>query len=162
MNILYGEHRLVLETLLQHRVDFMLIGGYAVNYYGYNRVTGDMDIWLKPGNENKELLLAALLKLGFDEEGIATIRSWDFNQPQKFSIGNDGRPDRTEFMTHISGVRYEDASLLQLTANIDELALPIIHYNSLIQNKKSTDRIKDAADVEYLERIMHLKGKNNR
>lgn len=27
-----------------HQVDFILIGGYAVNYYGYNRATDDMDM----------------------------------------------------------------------------------------------------------------------
>ena len=78
MNIFYQEHRIILKTLLEHRVDFILIGGYAVNYYGYNRVTGDMDIWLAPDNDNKEMLLKALASLGFDEDGINTIRSWDF------------------------------------------------------------------------------------
>ena len=157
MNIFYEEHRLILTTLLEHRVDFILIGGYAVNYYGYHRSTGDMDIWLKPDNYNKEELLNALRKLRFDHEGISIIKSWDFTQPQKFRIGNEKQPDRTEFMTHISGIQYEDASKSKIIADIEGLVLPIIHYNSLIQNKKSTGRLKDAADVEYLEKIMHLK-----
>ncbi|MBS1746500.1 MAG: hypothetical protein JST21_10065, partial [Bacteroidetes bacterium] len=99
MNIFYREHRNLLEALLKNRVYFILIGGYAVNYYGYNRVTGDMDIWIKPDNNNKELLLQALGSLGFDEEGIETIRTWDFTQAHKFRIGNENSPDATEFMT---------------------------------------------------------------
>ena len=148
-----------LKLLNRHRVEYLLIGGYAVNYYGYHRTTGDMDIWLEPSNTNRDLLLRALTKLGFDEAGINTIRSWDFTQPQKFHIGSDSQPDKTEFMTHISGVLFQDAALQKNYADIDGLQLPFIHYNNLILNKKSTGRTKDLADVEYLEKILHLKNK---
>ncbi len=161
MNIFFQEHQQILNALLKHQVSFMLIGGYAVNYYGYNRVTGDMDIWLEPTNENKEKLLQALTALGFDDEGISIIQHWDFNLPQKFNIGSEEQPDKTEFMTHISGVVYQLANESKIYANIDGLQLPIIHYNSLIKNKRSTGRTKDAADVEYLEKIMHLKNKKS-
>lgn len=160
MNIFYKEHKILLEALLNKHVDFILIGGYAVNYYGYNRVTGDMDIWLKPDNENKTLLLDALSTLGFDTEGIATIRTWDFTKPQKFNIGNNQRPDKTEFMTHISGIKYAEAAEQKNYAKIDNMELPIIYYHHLIQNKKATGRLKDKADIEYLEKIMHLKKGN--
>lgn len=159
MNIFYPEHRIILEALLKHKVDFIIIGGYAVNYYGYNRVTGDIDIWLKPDNDNKELLLNALATLGFDDEGIAKIRSWDFTGPQKFHIGDEKQPDKTEFMTHISGVTYETVRPNHIVATIEGLSLPLIHYNNLIQNKKASGRTKDLADVEYLEKIMALKKK---
>ena len=39
----------VILELLQSKVSFLLIGGYAVNYYGYGRFTGDIDFWIKPG-----------------------------------------------------------------------------------------------------------------
>ncbi len=84
MNIFYDAHKLVLQKMLDKEVEFILIGGYAVNYYGYNRVTGDMDIWLKPDNSNKTLLLIALQELGFDEEGIMLIDTWDFSKPLFF------------------------------------------------------------------------------
>ena len=159
MNIFFKEHQEILNALLKHHVNFMLIGGYAVNYYGYHRTTGDMNIWLEPSNENKESLLQALTALGFDEEGINTVRSWDFTKPQKFHIGSDDQPDKTEFMTHISGIAFQNAAEQKIIADIDGLRLPMIHYNGLIQNKKSTGRTKDLADVEYLETIMHLKNK---
>ncbi|HQE11794.1 MAG TPA: hypothetical protein PLQ78_03500 [Flavipsychrobacter sp.] len=159
MNIFFKEHQEILNALLKHHVSFMLIGGYAVNYYGYHRTTGDMDIWLEPSNENKALLLQALAALGFDEEGIEIINGWDFTTPQKFHIGSDNQPDKTEFMTHISGITFQDAASQKANAIIDGLQLPIIHYNSLIQNKESTGRTKDLADVEYLKKIMRLKNK---
>ena len=161
MNIFFKEHQEILKSLLKHHVDFMLIGGYAVNFYGYNRATGDMDIWIAPDNTNKESLLQALSALGFDNEGVETIRSWDFTHPQKFPIGSDREPNKTEFMTHISGISYSEAKENKIIADIDGLQLPLIHYNHLIQNKKSTGRNKDMADVEYLEKILLLKNKKS-
>ncbi|MBS1622212.1 MAG: hypothetical protein JSS80_11315 [Bacteroidetes bacterium] len=160
MNIFYQEHRIILKTLLEHRVDFILIGGYAVNYYGYNRVTGDMDIWLAPDNDNKEMLLKALASLGFDEDGINTIRSWDFTKPQKFHIGSDKQPDKTEFMTNISGLGYEEGRKNRIIAELEGLILPLIHYNSLLKNKRASGRSKDIADIEHLEKITELKRKS--
>src|SRR5690606_9827521 len=106
---------------------------------------------------NKEFLLQALTTLGFDDQGIAIIRSWDFNTPQIFHIGDSSLPDKTEFMTHINGVDYRTAYPNRIIAEMDGIMLPIIHYNDLIANKKSTGRSKDNTDVEYLEKIMYLK-----
>lgn len=157
MNIFYNEHRNLLLSLIEYKVEFILVGGYIVNYYGYNRSTGDMDIWLKPDNENKIQLILALKNLNFEEVGLATIESWDFEKPQMFHIGNKNRPDRTDFMTFISGVKYDEANKNKIIVDIEGLNLPIIHYENLIQNKKSSGRLKDLADVEYLEKIILLK-----
>jgi hypothetical protein len=48
MDIFLEEHKLFLLLLLKHKVEFILIGGYGVILYGYERGTADMDIWLKP------------------------------------------------------------------------------------------------------------------
>ena len=53
MNILLDEHKATLINLLKSKIDFILIGGYAEIYHGYGRTTGDMDVWLKPDNENR-------------------------------------------------------------------------------------------------------------
>ena len=160
MNIFYDAHRLILQKLLNKKVNFILIGGYAVNFYGYNRVTGDMDVWLQPDNENKKLLISVLQELAFDDEGIKTIESWDFTKPQLFHIGE--QPELTDFMTHISGVTYESANQNSTKANLDGLTLQIIHINNLIDNKKLTGRLKDLADVEYLQKIITLKNKSGK
>lgn len=157
MNIFFEEHKIVLKTLINHQVDFMLVGGYAVIYHGYNRVTGDMDIWLKPDNDNKLKLIKSLTALGFDDAGIKTIQTWDFTTPQLFYIGKV--PERTDFMNFISGVEYNDAASTAIHTKIDNLTLTIIHINSLIINKESSGRTKDRADAEYLRQILKLERK---
>lgn len=157
MNIFFDAHKQVLQKLIEQKVDFILVGGYAVNYHGYNRTTGDMDIWLMPDNKNKLRLLQALILLGFDEAGINTIKGWDFEKPQLFSILE--KPFQTEFITHISGVKYAEAINNIIKADIDGMTLQVIHVNNLIQNKKASARLKDLADVEYLEKILALRNK---
>lgn len=52
MNILFEEQQEFLKCLSKKGVKFILVGGYAVIFHGHNRVTGDLDIWLQPTNEN--------------------------------------------------------------------------------------------------------------
>lgn len=157
MNIFLEAHLEVLKALVEHRVDFILVGGYAVNFYGYNRVTGDLDLWLRPDNANKTLLVDAMKWLGFEEEGLATIQSWDFAKPNLFSIME--RPFQVEFMTHITGVEFSLAKEQATQVEFDGLAIKIIHLNDLIINKTLSGRTKDLADVEYLNKIKNRKDK---
>ena len=48
-----------LKLLNANNVEYLLIGGYAVGYYGYPRPTGDMDIWIKTSQENAEKTVKA-------------------------------------------------------------------------------------------------------
>lgn len=49
MNIFVDSHQQLLKSLLQHKVNFLLVGGYAVVYHGYKRTTGDMDLIVSKG-----------------------------------------------------------------------------------------------------------------
>jgi len=107
MNFLIKEHKELLLHLLEENVDFILVGGYAVNFHGYNRTTGDMDLWIKPDNQSKDKLINALLKLDFSEEDPEEIKNTDFASYFVFSMWD--RPLKVDFMTHISGVSYTEA-----------------------------------------------------
>ena len=159
MNIFYDDHKAILQRLLVNKVDFLLVGGYAVIYHGYDRLTSDLDIWLKPDNGNKMLLIKSLNELHYESEGLKTIESWNFTQPQLFHIGK--KPDLTDFMTKISGVDYAKARAQAISAKIDGLDLLFIHLNNLIENKLSTGRFKDLSDVEHLRKIHLFKNKHD-
>ena len=49
-----------LRLLADHRVEYLLVGGYAVGYHGYPRATADMDIWIAVNPQNAHKLVAAL------------------------------------------------------------------------------------------------------
>jgi hypothetical protein len=53
-----------LTLLNAHGVEYLLIGGYAVGYYGFPRATNDMDIWIAMNKENARRVVAVVKDLG--------------------------------------------------------------------------------------------------
>jgi hypothetical protein len=151
MNIFLHKHQKLLAELQKENVDFILIGGYAVIYYGYKRTTGDMDIWLKPDNSNKSNLIKVLKKFKFNKKDIAYIETLDFSKPIAFHFWKE--PERVDCLTAINGVKYNDAEKKKVIFTIDGLNIPIIHYNHLIISKITSERLKDKADVEELQKM---------
>ena len=158
MNIFIDEHRQMLLALVKHHVNFMLIGGYAVIHYGYERTTGDMDIWLQLGNENKNRLIEALTDFGIEAEDIMQLKEMDFDNPVPvFFLGQV--PRRIDFVTAVSRIAFDDAIRNALHFQLQDQQIPVIHYNDLILSKMHTGRAKDRADIEELQRINKYRNK---
>lgn len=151
MNIFIENHLQLLKKLLEHQVKFMLIGGYAVIYYGYKRTTGDMDLWLEPSNENKQRLMDVLKLYDFNQDDMKYIEQMDFTKHLAFHFWEE--PERVDCITHISNVSFNEAYKKKVNANIEGIIVPIIQYMHLIQSKISSERLKDKADVEELQKI---------
>ena len=62
MNIFLEDYQKLVADMLADGVAFLLSDGYAVNYHGYNRTTGDLNVWLKPDNDNKKKVIQCLGK----------------------------------------------------------------------------------------------------
>jgi hypothetical protein len=153
MNLFLDTHQELIVALLHHEVDFIIIGGYAVIFHGYHRTTGDVNIWLKPDNDNKWKLIKALEDFGLEHSAMVELENLDFQQHLAFHIGAE--PEKIEFLTHINGVQFDEANLEKITADIDQLKIPFLHYNHLILSKINTGRLKGQADIEELQKI-HL------
>lgn len=155
MNFTHPAHQEMLFALADNQVDFILIGGYAVIYHGYVRTTGDMDVWVRPTNENKEKLLEAFRKLGFDPEGIKQLEKLDFTSVVVFHIGVE--PERIDFLSKVEGLNFDEAFRQKEILNIKAHQIPILRLDDLIVNKLLTNRLKDKADVENLTKIKNRK-----
>lgn len=152
MNIFIEEHQQMLLALAKNNVKFMLIGGYAVVYHGYARTTGDMDIWLALGNDNKEKVAKTLQDFGIDDESLSIFNNIDFTKPQNvFYFGKE--PRRIDFLTMVSNVNFEDAYKQAESFPLGNVNIPVIHYNQLILSKLTSNRLKDKSDIEELQRI---------
>lgn len=159
MNIFIEEHQQMLLALAKNNVRFMLIGGYAVIYHGYARTTADMDIWLALGNDNKEKLAKALREFGIDDGSLSIFNSIDLTKPQNvFYFGKE--PRRIDFLTMVSNVNFEDAYKKAGSFTLENVKIPVIHYNQLILSKLTSNRLKDKADIEELQRINKYKKKD--
>lgn len=160
MNIFLESHRNLLEKLIKANVEFLIIGGFAVNYYGYNRTTGDLDIWIKPDNLNKGKLIHILEELGFSKEGLQTLNQSNFENVFVFHIWE--KPFRVDFLTHISSIDFNVAYLAKEMVMIQGLELPMIDFEHLVLSKMTTNRLRDKADVEELQKIARIMKENKK
>ncbi|HOX85412.1 MAG TPA: hypothetical protein PKW76_02710 [bacterium] len=135
-----------LKLLNSHRVEYLLVGGYAVGYHGYPRATGDMDIWVGVSPRNAKKLVAVVKEFGFD---LPEVDENLFLQKNKvLRMGNV--PLRIELLTTLSGVDFQSCYKQRIVDTIDGIHIDIIDLENLIKNKKASGRHKDLDDVEKL------------
>ena len=138
-----------LKLLNSNNVQYLLIGGWAVGFYGYSRFTADMDIFIGISEENISSMKLALHEFGVPEfdRSMLTIKG------NVFRIGR--APLRIEVINEISGVDFNDAfSNKEFIELDDQLRIPIISLEDLFKNKSSTERAKDKADLEELRKFL--------
>lgn len=155
MNIFLDKHLLLIQNLIQGNVSFILIGGYAVNFHGYNRTTGDMDLWVKPDNENRDKMVKVLIEMGFNKDDLDAIGKMDFNNALAFNFWEV--PYKVDVLTKVAGVAYETADKEKVIAEIENIKIPFIHVNHLVLSKIGNNRTKDKLDVEELQKIQSFK-----
>ncbi|HYV94392.1 MAG TPA: nucleotidyltransferase [Chitinophagales bacterium] len=158
MQILLQEHRRLLKRLVEAKVEFILIGGYAVIYHGYPRTTDDLDIWVKPDNTNKEKLMTFFANEGIRDEDVETLREMDFTSTHVFFLGE--APYQIDFLTKVQGLNFGEAQKLQVYFDIDGLKIPVLNIDHLVISKILSDRPKDKADLDELQKIIRMRKKN--
>lgn len=151
MDILSEAHKTLLVELINCDIKFMLIGGYAVNFHGYPRYTADMDLWLEPDNENKIKFISFLKHKNFNTKSIEYISTLNFTVAQSFHFGEN--ETRIDFLTKISGVQFNEAYQQCAKLLLRNKTIPVIQYHHLVTNKMLTDRLRDKADVDELQKI---------
>ena len=135
-----------LQLLNEHHVEYMLIGGYAVAYYGYPRSTGDMDIWIALNEQNANQVMKAIIAFGFNASNLS--RELFLKENQIIRLGTP--PLRIEITTGISGVQFSDCYPLRVIDNFDDIKVHCISLEHLKANKKAAGRFKDLNDLENL------------
>lgn len=135
-----------LALLHSHQVEYLLIGGYAVGYYGYPRATADMDIWIAIHPDNATKVCAALQAFGMT---APDLRPTLFLEKEKI-IRMGVPPLRIEILTTISGVAFEDCYAQRQLITIDGIPVHLIHLDHLKKNKQASGRHKDLDDLEHL------------
>jgi hypothetical protein len=132
--------------LNSERVDYLIVGAFALAYHGAPRYTGDLDILVRCSEENARRIETALRAFGFASTGL---KADDFLIPgQVIQLGV--APNRIDLLTSITGVGFEEAWAERQTAELDGLPVSFIGRAALIRNKKATARSRDLADVEAL------------
>lgn len=145
--MLNEDYRDMLQCLADEKAKFILVGAYALAAHGYPRATMDIDIWVLPSPENALAVICALRRFGAPLEDLT--QSDLCKDDTVFQIGV--APRRIDIMTGASGLAFDEAFARAAETVIEGIPVHILSVDDLIQNKRSTGRTKDLADIEILE-----------
>lgn len=144
------------KALYDHEVEYLLIGGYAINFHGYQRFTGDVDIWLKDTSENRKKLRKVFIACSMGDypmiESMQFVAGWT-----QFRLNNGLELDILTDMKGLESYTFDECLAMASVADIEGVNIPFLHINQLIANKKVINRPKDQSDVQALEEIKKLR-----
>ncbi len=144
--MLNRDFRDLLRLFNEKRVEYLVVGGYAMSAHGHPRYTGDIDLWILTEPENAGRVMEALREFGFGSLGL---QESDFLKPQQV-VQLGFPPFRIDLMTDIDGVMFSECWLRRVMIDFDDLIVPTISLSDLIRNKEAAGRLQDLADLEKL------------
>jgi hypothetical protein len=140
------------RALKNNGVRYIMIGGFATNMHGFQRYTGDMDIWIDDTEDNRSNLIKA-----FDEEDMGLypmIKTMQFVPGwTDFHLNNGLKLDILTSMVGLDDYTFDESLKIATVAIIDDVEVYFLHISQLIANKKKVNRPKDKIDVIELEQI---------
>lgn len=137
----------ILADFSSEKVEYMIVGGWALAFHGYVRATGDIDLWIRISRENAERVWRALKRFGAP---LFDLTLEDLLRPgMVYQMGVP--PNRIDILNEITGVDFDDAWNCKTSIQVDDLTIPLIAKSLLIKNKRESDRPKDRSDVIWLE-----------
>lgn len=142
-----------LAILHDHKVEYVMVGGNAVIFYGHSRLTGDIDIFFNPSEENIVKLWSALLD--FWQGDVPGIENINELMDATVVIQFGSPPNRIDLMNSLSGVDFPTVwkNKVSQTVQISEhrfISINIIGIGELILNKQNVARSKDLDDLSFL------------
>jgi predicted nucleotidyltransferase len=153
MDISRDDVQTLFNSLNQHYVRYLLVGGLAGVVHGHIRATQDLDLWIEVGEENKARLISAL-----EENEVAGAYLLK-DTPLLFGwtsivTGKNGLTlDMGHSLKAFGELDFDACYKRAVEASFDGVPFWVIHLNDLIKEKQTTGRLKDLADVEELQKL---------
>ena len=136
------------SLLNEEKIDYLIVGGYAVAFHGAPRATGDIDILIRPEHEHVVRLLAAIECFGFPSAGVTP--EYLLTQSKILQLGRV--PVQIHIMTSITGVDWNQAWGSRQQGVYGGVPVFFIGLSALVANKAAAARPKDVADIKALSR----------
>ncbi len=144
------DFRDLIACLRDAGVDYVIVGAHALAAHQLPRATGDLDVLVRPSDDNAARVYRALAAFGASLTAHG-VRPIDFATPGTvYQIGLP--PRRIDVLTTISGVTFDEAWRGRVELDLHGERLPFLGREELIRNKRAAGRPKDLADVIALER----------
>lgn len=163
--IIYQE---VFADFQKQKVEFVVVGGIALNLHGAIRGTADLDILIKMEDSNIRKVVKILRKQGYqvrqpvdpmDLANVQTREIWVREKNMKaFNFYKDRELKEVDIIID-SPVSYESAAAQRIRLKVGRLVIPVISIEHLIKMKQKAGRPIDRMDVAELKEIKRLRGK---
>jgi hypothetical protein len=136
----------VVEELVAARVTFMIVGGHAVVFHGYERIVHELDVWIDPASENVARLTLAVSRLGYSLLPETLTR---LQQPRgQLTLGMWN----TDVLSSLEGLDFgsclERAGLNDANGHL----VMVLSQADLITTKSGSEREKNLADLAMLNK----------
>jgi len=148
--LLNSDFRDILSAFCEEKVEFMLVGAYAVAVHGLPRATGDIDLWIECSESNANRVWSPLMKFGAPLENLSKEDFLKRDTVVQLGV----IPRRIDILTQITGVDYHEAASERRLIDLEGLTIPVIGLSHLLQNKSAVGRPQDQADVARLKQTM--------
>jgi hypothetical protein len=139
----------IVAALVAEKAEFLIVGAYALAAHGFPRMTGDIDIFVRPTTANAKSVYRALLAFGAPvaAHGIAVQ---DFAaEGNVYQMGLP--PRRIDIMTSVSGVSFDEANAEAIEGELGDVTVRFIGKAALARNKRAAGRPKDLVDADLIE-----------
>lgn len=144
--VLHQDYKELLNLLNQNKVEYLVVGAYALSFYGFPRNTGDIDVWVGTEEENAKKMAKTLSDFGFSSLGFSEKDFLEKNTVIQLGVP----PVRIDILTSVSGLEFNEAYKNRKVFDTGELRINYISKEDFIKNKKASGRLKDLADIESL------------
>ena len=148
-------------------VRYLVVGGMAVNLFGYARMTMDMDIMADLSDENLARIVDVMRRHGYSprnpvspEELISADKRDEWIREKGaivFTFIDRLKPFKQIDIFLCNPIDFEDAYKKKVVMAIGDMKLNVISIDDLIRIKSSAGRPRDLEDIHHLERILKLR-----
>ncbi len=134
------------KVLNKYKAKYLVVGAYAVVYYGEPRFTKDIDIWISNNEANAVKVYKALKEFGAP---LLDINASDFTKDNLiYQIGV--APVRVDIMMSLPGSKFSTAWNRRKRTKYGATPINLIGLSELIKSKKIAGRKQDKLDLEML------------
>jgi predicted nucleotidyltransferase len=136
-----------LVLLNSEKIEYLIVGGYAVGFHGYPRPTGDLDVWVDAKPDCAARLVKILARFGFAGAGATAELFLTPGRVVRMGVP----PVRIEIINKISGLDFPASYAHRVEAVLDGIPVLLISREDLVANKLAAGRDKDLNDLKHLK-----------
>lgn len=146
---LHPDFRDLLAEFVRAKVDFVIVGGYAVGHHAKPRATKDLDLLVSGRPDNLERVCQALRSFGAPPAIVEAAKALAPSDVLYFGAP----PIRVDILRVVDGVDTEAAIERGVGLQLGDLDVKVLALDDLLANKRAAARPQDLADVALLERV---------